>query len=156
MPKGFVYFVSWGKTKYMVLQGRIRTGSDCWFSKSLHTGLDRIQFLRIRVGLGVKNFTVRSSLVLITHEHGTGFDLDWIRTVANFADFRLDPVCRGAQNQDIRTRVLQDSAHFEQSGSDPVYGFIEVSGSGFSNFIVLGFDANTIMKRIFGKLKDVI
>jgi len=38
--------------------------------------------------------------------------------------------------------------------SDPEYGFILVSGagSGFSNFIVLGFHANTIIKRIFAKI----
>jgi len=46
---------------------------------------------------------------------------------------------RGAQDQDFRTRIRQDSAHFEQTGSDQDYGFIQVSGSGpgsgFSNFI---------------------
>jgi len=42
----------------------------------------------------------------------------------------------GVQDLDFRTRVRQDSAHFEQTGSDPDYGFIRVfgSGSGFSNF----------------------
>jgi len=49
----------------MVLQGRIRTGSDWWFSKLLRIGLDRIQFLQNRIGLGLKNFTVRSSLTAI-------------------------------------------------------------------------------------------
>jgi len=32
---GCVYFASWGETKYWVLCGRIRTGSDLWFSKIL-------------------------------------------------------------------------------------------------------------------------
>jgi len=43
---------------------------------------------------------------------------------------------RGVQDLDFRTRDRQDSAHFEQTGSDPDYGFIHVfgSGSGFSNF----------------------
>jgi len=59
---------------------------------------------------------------------------------------------KGIQDPDFRTRVRQDSAHFEQTGSDPEYGFIQVSGSGFSNFIFLGFDANAIMKRIFAKI----
>jgi len=59
---------------------------------------------------------------------------------------------RGVQDPDFRTRVRQDTAHFERTGSDPDYGFIHVSGSGFSNFIVLGFDANTIIKRIFAKI----
>jgi len=59
---------------------------------------------------------------------------------------------RGVQDRDFRTRVRRDSAHFEQTGSDPDYGFIQVSGSGFSNFIVLGFDANTIIKKIFAKI----
>jgi len=59
---------------------------------------------------------------------------------------------RGVQDQDFRTRVRQDSAHLEQTGSDPDYGFIQVSESGFSNFIVLGVDANTIIKIIFAKI----
>jgi len=54
----------------------------------------------------------------------------------------------------FRTQVRQDSAHFEQNESDADSGFIQVSGSrsGFSNFIVLGFDANTIVKRVFAKI----
>jgi len=32
------------------------------FQKFWGSGLDRIQFLRIRIGLGLENFTVRSSL----------------------------------------------------------------------------------------------
>jgi len=44
MPKGCDYFASWGKIKYKVSHGRIRTGSDCWFSKILQirTGSDSI------------------------------------------------------------------------------------------------------------------
>jgi len=34
------------------------------FQKFCRSGLDRIQFYRIRTGLGLKNFTVRSSLAL--------------------------------------------------------------------------------------------
>jgi len=30
----------------------------------------------------------------------------------------------GVQDSDFRTRVRQESAHFEQTGSDPDYGFI--------------------------------
>ena len=33
------------------------------FQKFCGTGLDRIQFYRIRTGLGLKNFTVRSCLM---------------------------------------------------------------------------------------------
>jgi len=33
------------------------------FQKFCEAGLDRIQLLRIRIGLGLKNFTVRSSPV---------------------------------------------------------------------------------------------
>ena len=55
-------FASWGEIKYMVLYWRIRTGSDWWFSKICGSGLDQIQLLRIRIGLGPKNFTVHSSL----------------------------------------------------------------------------------------------
>jgi len=69
-------------------------------------------------------------------------------------------IFRGVQDPDFRTRVRQDSAHFQQTGSDPDYSFIQVSRSGsvsgYSNFTVLGFDANTIIKRIFAKLKDVM
>jgi len=46
----------------MLLHWWIRTGLDWWFSKICESGLDRIQFYRIRTGLGLKNFTVRSSL----------------------------------------------------------------------------------------------
>jgi len=60
------------------------------------------------------------------------------------------------QDPDFRTRVRQDLAHFEQTVSNPDYGFIQVSGFGFSNFIVLGFDVKTITKRIFAKLNDVM
>jgi len=44
MPKSCVCFASWGKITYMVLHGRIRTGSDWWFSKILwiRTGLDSV------------------------------------------------------------------------------------------------------------------
>jgi len=60
--------------------------------------------------------------------------------------------CRGVQDPDFRTLVRQKSAHFEQTRSDLVYDFIQVSGSGFSNFISWGFDANTIIQRIFAKI----
>jgi len=36
------------------------------FKKFCRSGLDRIQLLRIRIGLGLKNFTVRSSLLYTT------------------------------------------------------------------------------------------
>jgi len=80
--------------------------------------------LKNKSGTGSQNLTVRSSLT------------------------------RGVQDPDFRTRVRQDSAHFEQTGSGQDYGFIQVSGSGsgFSNFMILGFDANTIIKRIFAKI----
>jgi len=65
--------------------------------------------------------------------------------------------CRGVQDPGLRTRIRQDSAHFEQTGSEPDYGFVQVSGSGFSNFIFWGFGANTIIKKNFCKdLKDVM
>jgi len=38
------------------------------------SGLDRIQFYRIRTGLGLQNFTVRSSLLHIRNEHGSELD----------------------------------------------------------------------------------
>jgi len=40
--------------------GRDRTDDS---QKLCRSGLDRIQFLRIRIGLGLKNFTVHSSLM---------------------------------------------------------------------------------------------
>jgi len=64
-------------------------------------------------------------------------------------DGSMYPRCTGSG---FRTRIRQDSAHFEQTWSDPGYGFIQVFGSEFSNIIVLGFDANTIIKRIFAKI----
>ena len=48
------------KWKYMILHWRIRTESDWWFSKIFRI---RIGFNFIRTGLGLKNFTVRSSLM---------------------------------------------------------------------------------------------
>ena len=53
------------------------------------SGLHRIQFLCIRIGLGLKNFTVRSSLMgalLIRYEHRTGLRLDLNRTIANLVE----------------------------------------------------------------------
>ena len=54
---------SWGKIKYMVLHGLIRTGSDFDFQKFCRSGLDRMQIIWISTELGLKNFTVRSSPV---------------------------------------------------------------------------------------------
>jgi len=67
-----------------------------------------------------------------------------------------EPDSRCVQEQDFRTRVRQDSAHFEQTGSDPDYGFIEISGSGSGilNFIFLDFD--TIIKKFCKDLKGVM
>jgi len=31
-------------------------------------------------------------------KHWTGLGLDWIRTIANFVEFRLDPNCKFLQN----------------------------------------------------------
>jgi len=47
----------------MILHWRIWTGSDSLFSKICGSGLDWIQFYRIRTALGLKNFTVHSSLL---------------------------------------------------------------------------------------------
>jgi len=42
---------------------------------------------------------------------------------------------RGTQDPDFRTLIWEDSPHFERTGSDQDYVFIQVSGSGFSNFV---------------------
>jgi len=70
----------------------------------------------------------------------------------------LRATTKGVQDPDFRTRIRQDSAQFEQTGLDPDYGFIQVSGSGsgFSNFIFLVFDANSINTKVLAKLKDVM
>jgi len=59
----------------------------------------------------------------------------------------------GVQDPDFRTRNGQDSTHFERTGSDQNYGFIQVSGSGvgFSNFI-FGIWRQHNLKRIFAKI----
>ena len=51
--------------KYNVWFCKGRSGLDLTddFQKFRGCGLDRIQLLQIRIGLGLKNFTVRSSLV---------------------------------------------------------------------------------------------
>jgi len=94
------------KTTWFYIGG---SGLDCPddFQKFCRSGLHRIQFYRNKTGLRPKNFTVRSSMVRD----------------------------RGVQDQDFRTRIRQDSAHFEQTESDQDYGFVQVAGSGFSNFI---------------------
>jgi len=48
--------------KNVVLHGKVRTGLDD-FENFCGSGLDRIQFFRIRIGLGLEMFTVRSSLL---------------------------------------------------------------------------------------------
>jgi len=53
-----------GFTFYMGGLGLDRTDV---FQKFCGSGLDRIQFLRIRIGLGLKNLTVRSSLTGSMH-----------------------------------------------------------------------------------------
>jgi len=60
-------FAAWSKIdtaqKYMVIHGRIRTGSDWYnFQNICRSRLDRIQFFQIRIGLGLKIFTACSSL----------------------------------------------------------------------------------------------
>jgi len=57
-------YLTKGKIALVVIcfMKQIRTGSDWWVSKMCGSGLGRIQFYRIRSGLGLKNFTVRSSL----------------------------------------------------------------------------------------------
>jgi len=46
----------------MAYMGRSGLGQTDDFQKFCESVLDRIQFLRIRIGLGQKNFTVRSSV----------------------------------------------------------------------------------------------
>jgi len=50
------------KYKYMILHWRTGLDRTDDFQKFCGAGLDQIQFYRIRTGLGLKNFTVRSSL----------------------------------------------------------------------------------------------
>jgi len=59
------------------------------FQKFCGSGLDRIQFHRIKTGLGMKNFTVRSSL-LECSRGGTGSGVT-DSTPAGFCVFLLDP-----------------------------------------------------------------
>ena len=56
------------------------------FFKFCGSGLDRIHFLRIRIGHGLKNFTVRSSLVADRGEHGQDRDYISCRILAMFLD----------------------------------------------------------------------
>ena len=65
MPKGCAYFASWGKIQNMVLHGRFGTGLDWWFSKICGSGMDRFQFLLIRMGHGLTQST--HLWVLISH-----------------------------------------------------------------------------------------
>ena len=86
----------------MVLYGR--TGLD-WthdFQNFCESGLEQIQFFRIRIGPGLKNFTARSFLCNLA-EMSVGLDLDWTRTITNFVGFGLDPNCKSLQKFRIRT-----------------------------------------------------
>jgi len=60
-------------------------------------------------------------------------------------------ITRGVQDPDFRTRIRQDSAHFEQTGSDQDYVFFKYQDKDFQ-ISFLEFDANTIIKRIFAKI----
>ena len=63
-----------------------------------------------------------------------------------------DQSCTGSGfNDSSPTRFSTFSTNRIGSGC----GFVRVSGSGFPNFLVLWFDVNTIMKRIFAKLENV-
>jgi len=59
-----------------------------YFQKFCGSGLDRIQFCRIRTGLGLKNFTVRLSLQSIRGGTGSGVPES---TSAGFCVFLSDP-----------------------------------------------------------------
>jgi len=41
---------------------------------------------------------IYSSLLCCRDEHWTGLGLDWVRTIANFFEFGLDPDCKSHQN----------------------------------------------------------
>ena len=72
------------------------------FLKFCRSGLDRIQFLRTRIGLGLKNFTVCSSLTCVyTAEMNT--DQDWIRNEANLGRIRTGSDCNIFEIWRIRT-----------------------------------------------------
>jgi len=60
--KGCVYIASWDKKIWISMGGSGLDRTDD-FQKFCGSGLDRIQLLRIRIGLGLKNFTVCSSLI---------------------------------------------------------------------------------------------
>jgi len=64
------------------------------FQKFCRLGLNRIRFYRFRTGLGLKNFPVRSSLMLLCPvrtrgEQWTELGVDWIRCMTNFVGFGL-------------------------------------------------------------------
>ena len=63
---------------------------------------------------------------------------------------------RGVRDPDFRARIRQDSAHFEQTGSDQDYGFIQVSRSRFSNFIFGIWRQHNHKKNFCKDLKDVM
>ena len=77
-------FDPWGKIKVQHFTLADRT-SD--FQKFCWSGLDRIQFYRIRTGLGLKNFTVRSSLAHMEWSHK--FHKSWFRLTTGPAIFQI-------------------------------------------------------------------
>jgi len=70
---------------YLGGAGLDRTGD---FQKFCRSGLDRIRFHRIRTGLGVKNFTVRSSLQsTTTASHQSTVRLCWVAQYSMVSDY---------------------------------------------------------------------
>jgi len=58
-----------------------------------------------RIGSGLQNITVRSSLLSIRDEHRTGLGLEWIRNITNSVDFGLGLNCKMLQKVRFRTRI---------------------------------------------------
>jgi len=82
------------------------------FQKFCRTGLDRIQFYRIRTGFGLKNLTVRSSLLPCAFQRWvrTSTSSDWIRTEANFGRIRTGSDCNFFES--FRIRIGSDWESF--------------------------------------------
>ena len=80
--------------KIMILHGQIKSDRIDDFQKFCRSGLNRIQFYRIRTGLRLKNFTVRSSFVQ-TSLPGLKLNvkrsstLKYLRTLDDYVQVRL-------------------------------------------------------------------
>jgi len=115
--------------------GLVRTDD---FQKFCESGLNRIQFLRIRIGLGLKNFPVRSSLSGGRRSAKTGSEkLDGMRgTFSAFTPF----FCQNFSTENAQIWIL--IKNFKRKGTFLLFSFDSLLSRGSRN-VFTGFLARS-------------